>query len=850
MKVKKKLISMLGWFFSISILILALVILHFKIKQYSYAEISLAFHSISAQRIAWALILTIIGYVVMTFYDFMGIRYVGTRVKYPQIALASFISYSFSNNMGFPLLTGAIRYRLYSALKLGAFDIARIVAFCTLTLWLGYVFLTGIMLVVAPNPLPPGVHVPFLSLRLLGVIFLVSVAVYLVSLYLKRTELHIRQWVFKLPNPSLGFAQIAVSSLDWVLAGTVIYVLFPAGYQVHYFSFLSIFLIAQLLGNISQIPGGLGVFESVMLLLLKNSYPQPIIIGTLIAFRIIYYFGPLGLGTMLFAGLELNRQRKEVKEVFKFYDNIVGPLAPLIFATITFLSGLMLLFSGATPAIDLRLQAMHKIIPVPVMEVSHFLGSLIGIALLLLARGLQRRLNSAYFFTILAMSAAIVLSLLKGFDYEEAITLAIMLMALLPCHKHFYRHSRLIDQPVSFSWMLSIFVAVFSTIWLGYFSFKHVQYSHELWWKFGLHKDASRFLRMLVGIVGFLFLYSLFRLSNGFSTKYAKQADNDTIKRIIVQANKTHANLAFLGDKSFFVNKQQTALIMYAIEGSSWVSMGNPIGGKEDIEELAWQFREYSNRNGGKAVFYEVDTEYLDLYLDMGLSLIKIGESARVNLMDFDLEDSQNKRHRRTIRLAEASACSFDIISSQDLLAQIPRLKVISDGWLKGKHAKEKGFSLGYFDPQYLSLFPVGVVIKAGEIIAFANLWTTPSKAELSVDLMRYLPGIEENLMEYLFLKLMSWGKENGYQYFDLGMAPLSGLHDSALAPLWHRLGSLIFQYGDSGNHLQGLRQYKEKFNPSWEPMYIAAPGGFALPGVLMNLSNLISTGYKKKINK
>ena len=824
------------------------VVIHSRLQQYHYHEISQAFHRIPLPSIWWAVGITLFSYFVMTFYDFMAIKYVGHQINYSRISISSFISYAFSNNMGHPLITGAIRYRLYSSLGLGAFDVAKVVAFCTFTLWLGFFFLTGLMLTIAPVPIPPGLHLPFLSLRVVGVIFLLIVAAYYAAIVLKPGDLKIRNWVFNLPKPRIGIAQLLVSSFDWFLASTVLFILLPAGHNIAYLSFVSYFLMAQFVGVASQVPGGLGVFEATMMLLLGNLFPSTTILGMLLAFRVIYYVVPLGLATALFAGMEVLRQKKHLFKAAKLYDSIIGPIAPQIFMVITFLGGLMLLFSNATPALRHRLLVMQEFIPVPIIEISHFVGSIVGIALLFLARGLQRKLNSAYYLTILAMLAGVLLSILKGYDYEEAIILSLMLLTLIPCQKHFYRKSRLIDQPFSPSWYLSVIIAVSSTVWLGMFSYKHVQYRNELWWQFSLHGDASRFLRMIVGMVGFISLYSIIRLLKGSHPKDWEASNLEIVDNILQLSTQTNSNLAYLGDKRFFINKQQTALLMYAVEGKSWVVMGDPIGKEEDIRELAWQFREYCDRNGGRVVFYEVNTNNLDLYLDMGLSLIKIGETARVFLPEMILGNPENKRRRQTIRSVEASGCSFEFIAKPDIPAILPRLKLISDAWLKDKHAKEKGFSLGFFSTEYMSRFPVGVVKKDGEIIAFANLWVTATKNEISVDLMRYVPETESSVMEYLFIQSMLWGKENGFQWFDLGMAPLSGLQNRALAPLWHRLGSLIFKYGNHFYRLQGLRQYKDKFRPVWEPIYIATPGGFSLPETLLNLISLISSSYKKNL--
>jgi phosphatidylglycerol lysyltransferase len=175
----------------------------------------------------------------------------------------------------------------------------------------------------------------------------------------------------------------------------------------------------------------------------------------------------------------------------------------------------------------------------------------------------------------------------------------------------------------------------------------------------------------------------------------------------------------------------------------------------------------------------------------------------------------------------------------------LPDLKIISDSWLKEKNTPEKGFSLGFFETEYLKRFPAGIVRKDGKIIAFANIWQGAEKNEISIDLMRYNTDAARDVMEYLFIQIMLWGKAQGFQWFNLGMAPLSGLEDRALAPFWNRLGAFVFRHGENFYNFQGLRQYKDKFDPVWQPRYIACPGGMVLPRILANLAALISGGTK-----
>ena len=189
--------------------------------------------------------------------------------------------------------------------------------------------------------------------------------------------------------------------------------------------------------------------------------------------------------------------------------------------------------------------------------------------------------------------------------------------------------------------------------------------------------------------------------------------------------------------------------------------------------------------------------------------------------------------------------CTFEVVPKEAVPAVIDELKEISDAWLKEKNTREKGFSLGRFDPDYLKRFPAALVKKDGKIIAFANVWPGAEREELSLDLMRHRPDAVRSIMEYLFIQLMLWGRQQGYCWFNLGMAPLSGFEDHAMAPLWSRVGAYIFRHGEHFYNFQGLRQYKEKFDPVWEPKYLVCPGGLALPRILVNLASLVSGGIR-----
>jgi phosphatidylglycerol lysyltransferase len=388
--------------------------------------------------------------------------------------------------------------------------------------------------------------------------------------------------------------------------------------------------------------------------------------------------------------------------------------------------------------------------------------------------------------------------------------------------------------------------------WIGLFAYRHVAYSSELWWQFTLHGDASRFLRAGIGVAVGLMAFGVARLLGPATPRKRETSPDDFARaRAIVSASPSASgNLALLGDKRFLFSPSDRAMIMYAVSGQSWIAMGEPIGPEEELPDLVWSFHSMCDRHGGWTVFYEVGEDNLNLFLELGLTVLRIGEEAAVPLPGFSLEGSARKQLRYIRRKLEKEGCVFEIVDADAVAGLLPELRAISDAWLEDKHSREKGFSLGRFDESYMTLFPCALVRRHGRIVAFANLWQGAAGGELSVDLMRHTPDAPSGVMDFLFTHLMEWGRDHGYSRFDLGMAPLAGLRTGPFATPWNRLASLAYRYGEYFYNFQGLRLYKDKFEPEWRPSYLVCPGGRAVPGVLADLAALISGGLLGAIRK
>lgn len=844
----KSLVPLLG----LVLFSMALWVLHRELARYRLHDVLGELAAIPAKSLWLAVILTISNYAVMTGYDAIALLYIRHRLPYRKIFFTSFVGYAFSQNIGLAFLSGAsVRFHIYPAWGLSTEEITKVVAMGSVSFTIGLFTVAGAIFLAAPIAAPSALNLP-LAIRPLGLLMLLGVAVYLFLCARVRRPLTLRDWTFQMPSYRLALLQIVTSSLDWALAGGVLYALLPEGHGIPFSIFLGFFLLAQIAGLLSQVPGGLGVFEAVMLLILRPNVPSVELLGALLAYRGLYYVFPLSLAIVLFASHEAIKRKEAIRQTARFLGYWVPELTPYVLAAATFIGGTVLIFSGALPAESARLKWLMNFVPLPFIETSHFLGSIAGMGLLLLARGLLRRLDAAYFLSVILLASGVVLSLLKGFDYEEAIILGLILAALVPSRRFFYREASLLSGPLSLEWTVAVFLVLVCSVWLGIFSIRHFSYSNELWWRFALNSDASRFLR---GTVGASVLLLVFAISKLFSpvpreTALPGAAELNMAWPVVARSRKTEANLAMLGDKALLFNDPGNAFIMYGIEGQSWVAMGDPVGPQREHAELVWRFGDLCDRYNGWPVFYEVGEGSLPLYLDMGLSFFKVGEEGRVALEKFSLEGSQRKPLRHTVNKLEKEGCSFEVVPAEKIPDFISRFRAISDAWLDEKKTREKAFSLGFFKEDYLLRYPAAVVRTGDEVVAFANVWQGTENEELSIDLMRYLPGSPHGVMDYLFARLMLWGRDRGYGWFSLGMSPFAGVEEHPATPLWNRLAAFIYRHGEHFYNFQGLRQYKEKFGPVWEPRYIACPGGFRLPRILTALISLISGGLKGAITR
>lgn len=854
----RKVLRLAGPVLGLAVFCGMLWVLHRELAAVQMKEVWQQMRELPARQIVRAIVLTISAYLVLTAYDMLALRCLDKKLPTLNVMLTAFLSFVFTNNINLSVVgAGAVRLRMYTTWGLSAVDVAKLVGFTSLTYWQGICLLSGLVFVTGAQTLPVDLvlwlhhHLPrFLDrwvhdLFPLGVLMLVITSVYPLACALRHRPIHWHGWEITLPKLRLAMAQTLVGGLDWALAAATLFVLLPLD-KVPVETFMSAYLLAQVLGLLSHAPGGVGVFEGIMIVMLKEYLPAAELLSALMAFRLVYYLLPFAVGVVLMAGYEVRRNWHLAKEAETIYDRWVANLVPHALAFTTFIAGALLLGSGSVPALPQRLEWLDNLLPLPYIEVSHLLGSLVGVALLFLARGLQLRLDVAYWLTAAMLQAGIGLSLLRGLDWEEALGLLVMLLLLLPARKQFYRRSSLFAERFTWGWIMAILVVLAGSIWLGVlYHHNRLRLGDQMWWQIHLRGDGEtgRFLRASLGAITIAVAIGLARLLRParVTPQAPSRAVLDQAATIVHQHPRAYGHLALVGDKQFLFSDDGSAFIMYGVQRSCWVAMGDPIGPPDQHRELAWRFRELCHRHAVKPVFYQVDPEHLPVYLDLGLTFLKLGEEAAVPLARFTLDGHARKELRQAVRRAVREGCVFDVIPTPEVPSLLPELRAVSAAWLAQKHRPEKGFSLGYFNEDYLCRGPVATVRQDGRLVAFANLWLADGHTEFSFDLTRQHPDAPPNIMTFLVVNVLLWGQARGYGSFNWGMAPLAGIEDRALAPVWNRVGAWLYRHGEHFYSFAGLRAYKQKFAPVWAPRYLASPGGLALPMILGELVSLIS---------
>ncbi len=821
---------------------LVLAMMHGASRSIDYHTMVRAVRHMPQSMVWTSIAATAVSFLALIGRDVGALRYAAADVPRATLLLGSFCSSALGNAVGFGALSGgAVRYRVYGAAGVAPEQVALVMLFITLGFGVGLVAVAAGSALLAGNAIGRLFDIAPLAVRAGGVAALTIVAALLGACARRPGQVKFGRLRLKVPDGRLAMTQVVLTAVDVVAAGAALWILLPDG-RIDFVTFSAVFAAATALGVISHVPGGLGVFEAVVVFALGRHVSPTQTAAALLTYRAIYFALPLLLAAMLLAASEMWRiaGRSIPPGIGRKVLQEAGQLAPTFLSVVTFAIGAMLVVSGATPAFGSRLAALHATLPLWAIEFSNFVASLTGVVLLFVSRGLFHRLDGAWWLAVCLATANLALSLAKGLAVGEMLVIACFILLLLATRRQFTRSASFLGQPFTLGWFVGVSIVVASSIWILLFAFRDVQYSRELWWQFEFDAQAPRAMRALLGATLVMLggaLGQLLRPAAGrFTPPSAEQLDQ--AMAIIQRQERSDAMLALMGDKDFLFSASGRSMLMYAKRGRSWVALYDPVGPRDEWPELIWRFVELADAHGGRVAFYEVKPDSLPLYLDAGLKVMKLGEEARIDLAQFSTQGSAGSALRYVLKRGEREEFDLEIIPPGQVEQVMDTLTEVSGAWLEARKANEKAFSVAAFTPAFVSAQFVALLRQAGKPVAFVTLMTTDLRQEATVGLMRHTPDASRYAMEYIFTRLALYLKDAGFGVFSLGVAPLAGISRTPLSSSWHRLAGVLWEHGGRFYGFQGLRAFKSKFHPIWEPRYVVASGSV---GPMITMANVVA---------
>ena len=590
------------------------------------------------------------------------------------------------------------------------------------------------------------------------------------------------------------------------------------GASISVLTFLPIYIEAAVVGMISMIPGGIGTFDLTFMTGLEAlGIPIEQTLLVIILYRISYYIVPALIGVLLFVhdfGGKINKKFNGLP-----YE-IVSKVAYKIVVSLVFISGAIIVLSNIVPQYLLKIKLLKEILGKQVLGLSIGMSVILGFLIMLTALMMKYRAKSIYKASMVLFVLGIILSLTKGINPYELVFLVVVAYLLYLSKRMFYRDSfvvscknTLIDS--------GILIASFSIYFFILITFgTHLKYvgivrkmPYKMAYKFG-------FIAFALVTVIYVAIYFL-NIRRKIPVKTFDECSEYVEKIIEEYKGDSLTHLVFLKDKYIYLNEDKDLFIQYEVYGDKLFVLGNPVGNNGNLFREIEKFCEYADNYGYTPVFYQVNDEMISYLHSNGYDFMKIGEEAKVDVKEFKVVGNKMKSLKTSRSKVTKEGYTFHMVEPPFSKEFLDSLREISDEWLDGR--KEKGFSVGFFDEDYLNKAPIAILRDAeGEIKAFANIMYMYDDESFSVDLMRFSKNTPRGVMDFMFINLIEYGKENGYEIFNMGMAPLANVGLSKYAFWNEKLALQFYENGQALYSFKGLRRFKEKFSHNWEYKYIA----------------------------
>jgi len=599
----------------VALLFGAIYVVQKEFRSLRVEDISRALDAMPTSALLAALFWTFMSYYVLTFYDLLGTIYAGHRISYGRVCFASFCAYSLSHNLGFAAVSGAaVRYRLYAHWGMGPIQIAKLVAFCSLTFGLGGLVLGGLALFLEPGAVPYfGQHAPRWVMYAIGA-GLWAIAIGYVTLSRVVGTLRVFGGEIGLPRFSLALGQVVLATIDVAITATIFYALLPHVPELTLWRFLAVYLAAFTAGLAANLPGGIGVFDTAILVGLSPWLDAPTIVGAIVVFRLYYYIIPLFIAGAMFAGNEILVRGGSMWRGVQTLARWSEPDFPIVAATgAVALCGVLLLGLGVVaPAPDyswmdpeLRPLAAHA---------GQFLPSLIGAGLVVLAIGLSRRVNLAWGATLALLLLGAAVMLAQGQRWWITALLVLVMALVAPFRRAFYRHARLLSGPMQLSTATTLLVLAVCILVLVGFTWRTHFLTDSAWWEIVLSPDKPLTLRLTVALAVALGLFAIWSLIRpGQVTAQPWDAGS---ARLFAALGGTPPAAA----DGLVWSETNRAAIPFRRCGRILLGLGDPAGEPGDRAAAVWRLRDLAVQEGRDPAFWRAGPDLLGVYADLGLT--------------------------------------------------------------------------------------------------------------------------------------------------------------------------------------------------------------------------------------
>lgn len=647
-----------------------------------------------------------------------------------------------------------------------------------------------------------------------------------------------------------------LSLIEWMTAFTLFFVLVRQFSQaVNLYIIFTVFTLGSIAGILSLLPGGVGSFDLVVLLGFQYyGIGTENVLAILILYRTFYYILPLIIGIIFTLIAQSQSENKLINFIdfskIKDFINKTSTITNLLLAILILTSGVTLLMSALVPGAIDRIKIVSRLLSFPILQLSRQLSICVGILLVVISREIRMKVKRSYKITMWLLFLGAIFAMIKGFAYEEAIFLVLVLITLKMSKESFYRRSLPIDWFKASITLLLAFGGIAAYMKVSHIIFKDfikIKYFKSLFvsgFSWTVPSGAIAYGLLII----FVIYYELTK-EKITSDKTYETVDEERVYEFLQKYEGNFlTNLIFLKDKHLFWSKNNKVLIQYEISHNLAIVLGDPIGEQKYFNEALMEFQSFIDEYGYKSVFYQVSEKLLPFYHDHGYYFFKLGETGLVELDNFDINSSKSRDFRNVLRRFEKDGFIFEMYDDNSIDDNLfLSLKKVSDEWLGDR--EEMGFSLGWFNKEYLNKSKIGIIKnkETEEIIAFASISRSyDNHKSASIDLMRFKKEVPSNTMTFLILNLILRFKEDNYKIFNLGMAPLSNVGVAHNAHIQERFAHLVFKYGKHFYSFDGLRKYKNKFDPRWEGRYLVYEDLILLPSSLIEVTWLIHSKKKK----